>query len=111
MVRPIEITDSISKVQALERMQQNAKAAIESVQQFQKELNEKLSDEQVRTARPAPEGDRIVFHAEERERRKQDSTDHPPHGSAGQEPPRNESGSGESDKDPPHTGDHIDIIV
>lgn len=68
MVRPIELTDALSKVQAIERMQQNARAIPEAIQQFQKELNEKLAGEQTKIAQPAASGDRITLHADEREK-------------------------------------------
>jgi hypothetical protein len=68
MVRPIEISDALSKVQAIERMQQNARAIPEAIQQFQKELSEKLADEKARTAQPAASGDRIILHADEHEK-------------------------------------------
>jgi hypothetical protein len=70
MVRPIEITDSLSKVQAVERMQQQAKAIPETALQFQKALDEKVMSELAMTASPAPPGDQILLHADEREKKK-----------------------------------------
>lgn len=111
MVRPIEITDTISKVQALERMQQNAKAATESVQQFQKELTEKLSGEQVSTANPTPPSDRIILHADEREKdkRKQAEEQASTPGLEGGKPQDEEKP--EPGKKPPNQAGHIDITV
>jgi hypothetical protein len=114
MVRPIEITDTISKVQALERMQQNAKAATESVQQFQKELTEKLSGEKVSTANPTPPSDRIILHADEREKDKrkqaeEQASDH--HPASGGDTEQQDEGNPEPEKRPPNPPGHIDITV
>ena len=111
MVRPIEITDTLSKVQALERMQQNVKTATEAVQQFQKELTEKLSGEQVTTTNPAPPGDRIILHADEREKDKRKQAEEhasTPGGEGGK--PQDEE-KPEPGKKPPNQAGHIDITV
>jgi hypothetical protein len=110
MVRPIEITDTLSKVQALERVQQNAKAATESVQQFQKELNEKLSGEQVTNANPAPPGDRIILHADERDkdRRKQAEEQEPPPGETDAQSAKEKN---PLTKKHAHPDGHIDVTV
>lgn len=124
MVRPIEITDTISKVQALERMQQNAKAATESVQQFQKELTEKLSGEQVSTTNPTHPSDRIILHADEREKDKRKQAEEQasdltprvlrtrgdPASGDDTENPQDE-GNPETEKRPPNPSGHIDITI
>jgi hypothetical protein len=110
MVRPIEITDSLSKVQAVERMQQQAKAIPETVQQFQTALDEKLMRELVTTASPAPPGDQILLHAEEREKKKLKAEDGYEH-----EEPREEEHPGGKKEKPEKTlkknYDHIDIKI
>jgi len=109
MVRPIEITDTISKVQAVERFQQNVKAATESVQQFQKELSEKIAGDQVHVAMPTPQTDRLILHADERDRDRrrtaedhEEDEDHATKGADGEDDERR-------DEDPPHPAGHIDI--
>ncbi len=111
MVRPIEISDILSKVQMAERMQQSAKAVPEAAQQFQKEMNEKLAGEQVSTARPAPPQDRIILHAEEREKKRgQEDTEQ----KAVQPKRKKKRDKGEnpgSDSNPPASSGHINIRV
>ena len=111
MVRPIEITDTLSKVQALERMQQNAKAATESVQQFQKELTEKLSGEQVTTANPTAPGDRIILHADERDKDKRRQAEEEASSPGGDDEKPQDEGKPEPEKKPPNPAGHIDITV
>ncbi|MHB9028744.1 MAG: hypothetical protein ACYC9O_08245 [Candidatus Latescibacterota bacterium] len=109
MVRPIEMSDVLSKVQVAERIQQSAKAVPEATQQFQKELNEKLAGEQVTTAQPAPPGDRIILHAEEQEKgRKKEDEERKPAGR--QKRKKNpDAGDSDSDSNPPAPSGHIDI--
>ncbi len=111
MVRPIEITDSISKVQAVERFQQNVKAATESVQQFQKELSEKIAGDQVHVATPAPQGDRLILHADERDRDKRRTAGDHQEDEGPHEKDADGEGREERDEHPPHPAGHIDIKV
>ena len=69
MVRPIEITDFLSKAQELGRMQQNAEMRPEAAQEFQKALSDKLNTEQVNTPNPTPETDQVVLHVDEQEKK------------------------------------------
>lgn len=67
MVRPIEISDTLSKVGAMERMQQAEKVQVELIRQQQRTLADKLLL-QSRTTTPVPQGDQVELHARERER-------------------------------------------
>ncbi len=67
MVRPIEITDSISKAEAIQRLQQTQKIQPEAANQFQKTLTDKMDHEQVKTPNPVPKEDQVVIHVDEKE--------------------------------------------
>ena len=115
MVRPIEITDSLSKVQAVERMQQDAKLQPEVLQQLQKTLAGKQTEKRVTTPNPVPQGDLVVLHTDQQEKEKRKTAE--------DEQPENESreNTGESPEESDHkdgkSGDehippvHIDIKV
>jgi len=62
MVRPIEITDALSKAQEVGRMQQNAQLRPETAQAFQKSLSEKLHTAEVKSTQPTPATDQVVLH-------------------------------------------------
>ena len=70
MVRPIEITDSLSKVQAVERLQQDAKIQPEALHQLQRTLAEKQTERSVTTPNPVTSTDQVVIHVDEREKDK-----------------------------------------
>lgn len=70
MVRPIEMTDSISKVQAVEHMQQDAKTRPEALHQFQKTLTEKQVEQKETAPNPVPESDQVVLHVDQQEKEK-----------------------------------------
>jgi hypothetical protein len=72
MVRPIEISDALSKAQEVGRMQQNAEMRPEAAQDFQKALNAKEHLQQTQAPNPTPAADEVVIHSdeEEKERRK-----------------------------------------
>jgi hypothetical protein len=89
VVRPIEITDSLSKVQAVERLQQDAKLQPEVLHQVQRTLAEKQTERNVTTPNPVTTSDQVVIHVDEREKDKrktaeddaqksQDSQEHEP---------------------------------
>lgn len=105
MVRPIEITDVLSKVQVTERIQQNLKASPEAAQQFQKELSDRIADEQVKTPQPPQPEDQIILREEGGKNRHQQSGKQ---SGAPEEPPENEEPPG-PDEDAP--AGHIDIRV
>jgi hypothetical protein len=110
MTRPIEITDALSKVQAIERMQQLVRAVPENVQQFQMELNERISGEQTRTAQPAEPGDQIILHGDEheKEQRREDENRDTDSFEHQEEMPGEPSFPEEKRGNPP---DHIDIRI
>jgi len=71
MVRPIEITDAVSKAQEVGRMQQNAQMRPEAAQEFQKSLSDKLHLAEVHSPNPTPAPDQVVIHnVDEQEREK-----------------------------------------
>jgi hypothetical protein len=110
-VRPIEISDVLSKVQVAERIQQSAKAVPEATQQFQKELNEKLAGEQVTTTQPTLPDDRIILHGEEQEKnRKKEIEDQKQSGRQNRKK-NPDSGESDSESNPPAPSGHIDIRV
>lgn len=77
MVRPIEISGSLSKVQAVERLQHDAKMRPEAFHQAQKALDEKQAERQVSTPNPVNETDQLVLHAKERDKRQSSGDEHP----------------------------------
>lgn len=110
MVRPIEISDALSKVNAVERALQTDKIQPEATQQFQKTLNEKTT-ERVKTPNPVPPGDNVVIHVDEKEREKR-KTAEDEEKSTRQHKRENALGKKEDDHGDnisPH--DHIDIKV
>ncbi len=109
VVRPIEISDVLSKVQAAERLQQNAKALPEAAQQFQRELGDKLAGEQVTVTQPPPPGDRIILHEEERKKNRQGKREK--RKNRGVNSLGGESPDDDSDQNPPAAPGHIDIRV
>ena len=70
MVRPIEITDFLSKAQEVGRMQQIAEMRPVAALEFQKTLADKLNIQQVNTPNPTPETDQVVLHVDEQEKEK-----------------------------------------
>ena len=70
MVRPIEISDSLSKVQAVERLQQDAKIRPEMLHQVQKSAAEKQIEQRVTTPNPVQNADQVVIHVNEQEKEK-----------------------------------------
>ena len=115
MVRPIEITDSLSKVQAVEHMQQDAKTRPEALHQFQKTLTAKQV-EQIETApNPVPESDQVVLHIDQQEKEKRKTAEDEQPEKNNHESGKNGSGSHDSEKerqDEDHCmPGHIDIKV
>ena len=70
MVRPIEISDSLSKVQAVERLQHDAKIQPEALYQAQKSAAEKQTEQRVTSPNPVPNSDQVVIHIDEQEKEK-----------------------------------------
>ncbi len=116
MVRPIEISDFLSKAQEVGRMQQNAEMRPEAAQDFQKALSDKLNIQQVNSPNPTPETDHVVLHVDEQEKEKRktdedqeselEKQDEEKHGDLSRQKQMKNS---EEDNDNP--SDHIDIKV
>lgn len=109
MVRPIEISDSMTKAEAVQRVQQNQKVQPEAAQHYQKTNTERLT-EQVTTPNPVTQGDEVVLRANEEEEkrkvRRENRDESREHGSE----PHGESGK-DNDDDEEHPRDHIDIRI
>ena len=76
MVRPIEITDAMSKAQEVGRMQQNAQMRPETAQEFQKSLSDKMHAAEVHSPNPTPSTDQVVLHnVDEQEREKRQTAE------------------------------------
>ena len=108
MVRPIEISDALSKSETAQRLLQSQKVQPEAAQQFQKDLTSRTA-EQVTKPNPVPKGDEVVLRVSEEEEEKRKTTD-------GEEyTPREETGEEKSEKENdgseegPLPHDHIDI--
>ena len=111
MTRPIEIIDALSKVQAIERMQQLVRTIPENVQQFQMEMNEQLAGEQTKTTQPTEQSDRIILHADEHEkeqRREEENQNKDSFEHQEEKPDEHLTPREEKNDDPP---DHIDIRI
>ncbi|MFC1538603.1 hypothetical protein ACFL6H_04195 [Candidatus Latescibacterota bacterium] len=121
MVRPIEITDFLSKAQEAGRLQQNAEMRPEAAQEFSKALSEKLKIQQTHSPNPTPETDQVVLHVDEKEKEKRETAeDHKDekrnHESEKEDSAKSEelsaqekvTGSEDEDSNPPG---HIDIKI
>ena len=108
MVRPIDITDSLSKVDIVEKMQSLQKLQPEAAQQFQKSLTDKLTH-QVTTPNPVPKSDHVVIHTEERERENEYEEDDTHHSQNPSDEGENDEGGGDDFHG--ESSGHIDIIV
>ncbi len=107
MVRPIEITDSLSKTEAVQRVQQNQKVLPEAAQHFQKSLTGKLA-ERVKIPNPVIKDDQVVLHVGEEDKEKQKNTKDGKHESDEQKDQDIHGQSENRDEDTP-SHDHIDI--
>ena len=110
MVRPIEISDSMTKAEAVQRVQQDHKVQPEAAQHYQKTSTERLT-EQTTTANPVPRGDEVVIHVNEQEEEKRKAFHHDQDSSHedGSEEEKTAPKDKKDDREPPH--DHIDIRI
>jgi len=113
MVRPIEITDAISKAEAVQRIQQSQKVQPEAAHQFQKALTDKISAE-TKQANPVPQSDQVLLHVDEEKRKKEEEKEKKR--SDGQDtgvvPDESSTESAKHhDDDNAFPNDHIDITV
>ena len=110
MVRPIEISDSLSKVEAVQRMQQNQKTQPETVQQLQKAFAEKLT-KKVTTPNPVPGGDQVVFHVDEQEEEKHKTSGKEESSAHEQSEDNREQSENNKEDDNNNPDDHIDVVA
>lgn len=104
MVRPIEITDALSKSQEVVRLQQNFQHNPEVVEEFQKTVSEREKIRNLTAPVAVPQKDEVVLHVSEEDKEKhQGGRKHP---ETGENNKKNEINR----IDTPPTG-HIDIIV
>ena len=75
MVRPIEITDALSKAQQVGRMVQNVLARPEAEQESEKAQNEKRQAQRTHAPDPVQEADQVVLHIDEDERGKRQTAE------------------------------------
>ena len=71
MVRPIEITDAVSKSQEVGRLQQNFQQNPEMVEEFQKTLGEREKVRNLTAPIPVPQKDEVVLHVSKEDKEKQ----------------------------------------
>jgi len=113
MVRPIEITDALSKSTEVGRLQQNVQTRPEVAQEFQKSLNEKTHVQQVNMPNPTPQTDLVVLHADEREKEKRKTPEEQEEELEKKNRDKDHENSKEHHPTPPEDGSpgHIDIKV
>ena len=116
MVRPIEISDFLSKAQEVGRMQQNMEMRPEAAQDFQKALSDKLNIQQVNSPNPTPETDQVVLHVDEQEKEKRKTAEDQESEPEKQDEEKHEDLSRHkqmknSEEDNDNPSDHIDIKV
>ncbi len=111
MVRPIEITDALSKAQEVGRMQQNAEMRPEAAQEFQKTAADKLHVQEVTAPSPTPHPDEVVLHIDEQEEEKRQTAEDQQTGEQGKEKKEEPAPDGNDDEEAPGQSGHIDIKV
>ena len=115
MVRPIEITDALAKVQAVEQLQQDAKTRPEALNQFQKTLADKQTVQLRTSPNPVPESDQVVIHIDEQEKDKrktaEDDRDKKHHRDDEQQNPEDSKQNRRENNDGNISSGHIDIKV
>lgn len=109
MVRPIEITDFLSKAQEVSRLQQNAEMRPDAMQEFQKALADKMKIQMVNSPNPTPQTDQVVLHIDEQEKEKRKTAEDQEHEPARQEEKDKEEQMKESKEDEGNPSGHIDI--
>ena len=110
MVRPIEISDSLTKAEAVQRFQQNQKVLTEAIKQLQKTLAGKLS-EKVKTPNPVTHGDQVVLHVDEQEKEKRKTAEDEQPSSREQNEESDHEREEQKGEEAPPSADHIDIKV
>ncbi|HDY90401.1 MAG TPA: hypothetical protein ENH82_20060 [bacterium] len=110
MVRPIEITDAMSKAQEVGRMQQNAEMRPEAAQAFQKTLSDKLHAAEVHSPNPTPATDQVLLHnVDEQEREKRETAEDQEHEQEEHAQKDGEEPMKENEEDDKDSSGHIDV--
>ena len=110
MVRPIEITDALSKAQEVGRMQQNVEMRPEAAQEFQKTLSDKLHTAEVHSPNPTPATDQVVLHnVDEQEREKRETAEDQEHEQEEHAQEDEEEPMKETEEDDTNSSGHIDV--
>ena len=109
MVRPIEITDFLSKAQEVGRLQQNAEMRPDSMQEFQKAIADKMNIQLVNSPNPTAKTDQVVLHIDEREKEKRKTAEDQEYEPAEQDKEGKEDQVKNTEEDESNPSDHIDI--
>jgi hypothetical protein len=105
MVRPIELTDAVSKSHEVGRLQQNLQHNPEVVTEFQKSMNEREKVHNQTAPVPVPHKDEVVLHTDKENKEN--------HQGGEKNPPGTDEETLNNDDNPdeaPPTG-HIDILA
>ncbi len=111
MVRPIEITDFLSKAQEVGRLQQNAEMRPDAMQEFQKSLTDKMKIQMVNSPNPTPQTDQVVLHIDEQEKEKRKTAEDQENEPAKKDKEDKEEQMKKSEEDESNPSGHIDIKV
>ena len=109
MVRPIEITDFLSKAQEVGRLQQNAEMRPDAMQEFQKALSDKMNIQLVNSPNPTPQTDQVVLHIDEQEKEKRRTAEDQEYETARQEEKDKEEQMENTEEDDTNPSSHIDV--
>ena len=115
MVRPVDITDALSKSQQVGRLLSSAMTRPEESDEFQKALAEKVKIHQKNSPNPIDQTDKVVLHVDEKEEEKRKRAQDQEFELAGQDKKGGESQEKseepveKNDEDEDHPSQHIDI--
>ena len=115
MVRPVNITDALSKSQQVGRLLSSAMTRPEESDEFQKALAEKMKTQQKNSPNPVGETDGVVLHVDEKEEEKRKRAQDQELELAGQNKKgghnkeKSEESVKKNDEDENHPSQHIDI--
>ena len=104
MVRPIELTDAVSKSHEVGKMQQNQQQNPETVAEFQKAMGEREKAHNLTAPVPVPQKDEVVLHTDKEKKENPRKGEKKKNGQVG-EHNKNDENPGK-----PPSG-HIDIIA
>ena len=105
MVRPIEITDAVSKSHEVGRLQQNLQHNPEVIEEFQKSVTEREKVHNLTSPVPVPPKDEVVLHTDKENKENSHS--------GGKKHPGPDEENVKSDDKPDETppAGHIDILA